>query len=112
MPDNPIDRFAYLLNGGTVQFDGTLVDADFVGQNQPIVVSSFCLWNAVVKTQEFCWVACLRRVDRGRVGPIFDHDLNIVQLPAEFCRQGVDGLDDKVLKIILFHRRHYTISWV
>jgi hypothetical protein len=87
--EDPVDSATYFFQCATTHLDGTLVNANFVGQDQSIVVRAPGLWNAVVEAQQRCWVARASQPQRFVIRPILDDDFDVVQFLLKHRRKVV-----------------------
>ena len=97
--DNPASIFC----GARVHFYGALVDADSIRQDQAVVVSTFRLRDAVVEAQQVCSRTHPCPEYNLPTGPIFDHNLNVVEFVQKNIRQGIKRLCNKLFKQATFH---------
>ena len=79
-----MDSPAHLFGRVATHLDRTLVYADFVGQDQPVVVRAPGLRNAVVEPQQSGGMAHVGKTQCFWIGPIIDDDLDIVQFLSKF----------------------------
>jgi hypothetical protein len=70
---------ASIFRGARVDFYRALVDADSIWQDQAIVMGALCLRDAVVEAQQVCGRTHPCSEYDLLAGPIFDHDLNVVE---------------------------------
>ena len=103
MPEDPLDSPAHLFGRVAAHLDGLLIDADFVRQNQPVVVRAPGLRNAVVEPQQSGGVAHVGKSQCLWIGPIIDDDLDVVQFVLEFLGQLVEGLGYQMFEGVTIH---------
>ena len=98
-----MDHPASIFCGARVDFYRTLVDADSIWQDQAIAMGALCLRDAVVEAQQVCgrMYSCLEY--NLLAGPIFDHNLDVVEFIQKDVGQGVKCLCNKLFKQVTFH---------
>ena len=101
--EDVMDHCAYLLHRAATHFNGALVDADLVRQDQAVVVGAFRLRDAVVKAQEMRRVAYSSQPHRLPVWPFLDYHLDVVQFFPERLGQVIQRLGHEALKGAAIH---------
>jgi len=82
-----MDSAAHLLRRVAAHLDRALVYADFVRQDQPIVVRALRLRYAVIETEELCRVSHTGQPHCFPIRPVLDDDLDVVQFLLEHRRK-------------------------
>jgi hypothetical protein len=103
MTEDSIDSAAYFFRRAAAHLNGTLVYADLVGQDEPIVVGALGLWNAVVETQQLSGMAHASQPHRSSIWPILDDHFDVVQFVLELFGQFVEGLGHEMFKGLPIH---------
>lgn len=93
-----MDIAATIFHGARMYFYGTLVDADSIRQDQPVVVSTFRLRDAVVEAQQLHRRAHSSPLHRLLVRPVFDHYRDVIQFLLEDLRELIQCLGYEALK--------------
>jgi hypothetical protein len=101
--EGAMDNPASIFRGARVHFYGALVDADSIRQDQAVVMGAPCLRDTVIEAQQVCGRThpCLDY--NLPTGPIFDHNLNVVEFVQKDLRQGTKRLCNKLFKQVTFH---------
>jgi len=103
VPDDAMNHRAYLFHCVAAHLDWKSVNADFVWQDEAIIMGALRLWDALVEAQQVRWSPPPCPLHRLLIRPVFHYHFDVIEFFPEEIGKSIQCLGYETFEYVPVH---------